>query len=123
MPRTRRFAGLKQFHSQCREAVLFGVCLGLGATNYVTPSVNSARALAEQGIQEAVLLDSGFSTSLVLGQKILVTGHTSPSIPSRSIPHALVLFSKPPTALTPKPIHDLESGPVLMSKRSAKRYS
>ncbi len=97
--------------------------LGLGATTYVTPSVNLARALAEQGVQEAVLLDSGFSTSLVFGQKILVTGHTSPGIPSRPIPHALVLFSKPPTAFAPKPIHDLESGPVLMSKRSPKRPS
>jgi len=91
--------------------------LGVGATTYVTPSANLARALQAQGIQEAVLLDSGFSTSLVYGQKILVTGHTSPGIPSRPIPHALVLFSKPPTIFGPKPIHDLESGPVLMTKR------
>ena len=90
--------------------------LGVGATTYVTPSANLARALQAQGIQEAVLLDSGFSTSLVYGQKILVTGHTSPGIPSRPIPHALVLFSKAPTILS-KPIHDLESGPVLMTKR------
>lgn len=96
--------------------------LGLGATTYVTTSVNLARALAKQGVQEAVLLDSGFSTSLVLGQKILVTGHTSPGIPSRPIPHALVLFRKTPTALTPKPIYDLESGPVLMTKRPPKRF-
>ena len=91
--------------------------LGVGATTYVTPSASLARALQEQGIQEAVLRDSGFSTSLVYGQKILVTGHTSPGIPSRPIPHALVLFSKPPTIFSPKPIHDLESGPVLMTKR------
>ena len=90
--------------------------LGVGATTYVTPSANLARALQAQGIQEAALLDSGFSTSLVYGQKILVTGHTSPGIPSRPIPHALVLFSKAPTILS-KPIHDLESGPVLMTKR------
>ena len=66
----------------------------LGATTYVTPSANLARALQALGVHEAVLLDSGFSTSLVYGKKILVTGHTSPGIPSRPVPHALVLFGK-----------------------------
>lgn len=69
----------------------------LGATTYVTPSANLARALQAMGVHEAVLLDSGFSTSLVYGKKILVTGHTSPGIPSRPVPHALVLFGKPAT--------------------------
>ncbi len=67
----------------------------LGATTYVTPSANLARALQLLGVHEAVLLDSGFSTSLVYGKQILVTGHTSPGIPSRPVPHALVLFGKP----------------------------
>ncbi|MGI4790319.1 MAG: phosphodiester glycosidase family protein, partial [Janthinobacterium lividum] len=67
----------------------------LGATTYVTPSADLALALQSMGVQEAVLLDSGFSTSLVYGKKILVTGHTSPGIPSRPVPHALVLFGKP----------------------------
>jgi biofilm PGA synthesis lipoprotein PgaB len=67
----------------------------LGATTYVTPSADLARALEAAGVREAVLLDSGFSTSLVYGRKILVTGHTSPGIPSRPVPHALVLFGKP----------------------------
>ena len=67
----------------------------LGATTYVTPSANLAHALQSLGVHEAVLLDSGFSTSLVYGKKILVTGHTSPGIPSRPVPHALVLFGKP----------------------------
>ena len=67
----------------------------LGATTYVTPSADLALALSEIGVREAVLLDSGFSTSLVYGGKILVTGHTSPGIPSRPVPHALVLFGKP----------------------------
>ncbi len=69
----------------------------LGATTYVTPSANLALALQAMGVHEAVLLDSGFSTSLVYGKKILVTGHTSPGIPSRPVPHALVLFGKPAT--------------------------
>ena len=67
----------------------------LGATTYVTPSSNLALALQSVGVREAVLLDSGFSTSLVYGRKILVTGHTSPGIPSRPVPHALVLFGHP----------------------------
>ena len=67
----------------------------LGATTYVTPSADLAAALQSMGVQEAILLDSGFSTSLVYGKKILVTGHTSPGIPSRPVPHALVLFGKP----------------------------
>lgn len=71
----------------------------LGATTYVTPSANLAVALQSLGVHEAVLLDSGFSTSLVYGKKILVTGHTSPGIPSRPVPHALVLFGKPVPSL------------------------
>ncbi len=67
----------------------------LGATTYVTPSFHLAAALQSIGVREAVLLDSGFSTSLVYGRKILVTGHTSPGIPSRPVPHALVLFGRP----------------------------
>lgn len=67
----------------------------LGATTFVATSSELARALQEFGVHEAVLLDSGFSTSLVYGKKILVTGHTSPGIPSRPVPHALVLFGKP----------------------------
>jgi hypothetical protein len=69
---------------------------GLGATTYVTESSRLARALSEAGVREAVLLDSGFSTSLVEDGKILVTGHTSPGIPSRPVPHAIVLFDTHP---------------------------
>ena len=79
-----------------RRRAFFGVTTDgrpvLGATTYVTSSTQLARALAGTGLQEAVLLDSGFSTSLVAGSKILVTGHTSPGIPSRPVPHALILF-------------------------------
>jgi len=96
--------------------------LGLGATTYVTPSADLARALQAQGVREAVLLDSGFSTSLVYGRKILVTGHTSPGIPSRPIPHALVLFSKPPAPVQPKPPRGIETGPVLTAKRPFKAH-
>ena len=69
--------------------------LVLGATTYVATSAQLACALPAANVRKAVLLDSGFSTSLVYGRKILVTGHTSRGIPSRPVPHALVLFGKP----------------------------
>jgi hypothetical protein len=72
----------------------------LGATTWVVSSVHLAKALQDAGLQEAVLLDSGFSTSLVWKDRILVTGHTSPGIPSRPVPHALLLFSKSEMAKT-----------------------
>lgn len=76
----------------------------LGATTYVATSAQLARALAGIGLQEAVLLDSGFSTSLVDGDKILVTGHTSPGIPSRPVPHALILFDDRNISRTSSPM-------------------
>jgi len=81
--------------------------LALGATTYVATSAELARALSATGVREAVLLDSGFSTSLVYGRKILVTGHTSPGIPSRPVPHALVLFGQP---AAPSPVRMAKIG-------------
>jgi peptidoglycan/xylan/chitin deacetylase (PgdA/CDA1 family) len=63
----------------------------LGATVDVVPTEKMAEAAAAAGVQEAVLLDSGFSTSLVYDNKIIVTGHTAEDIPSRPVPHAIVL--------------------------------
>ncbi len=50
-----------------------------------------AEALAGAGVKEAVLLDSGFSTSLVFDGKIKVSGHSEASMPSRPVPHAIVI--------------------------------
>ena len=58
---------------------------------------------------------SGKSSGLVYGRKILVTRHTSPGIPSRPIPHALLL-SKPPADVEAKPLMDIDTGPVLLAK-------
>ena len=60
----------------------------------VPASVSSerfAQALASAGVSEAVLLDSGFSTSLVYDGKIKVSGHSVASQPSRPVPHAIVI--------------------------------
>lgn len=84
-PRRRAFFALTQDGRPC-----------LGATTYVATSTQLAQAVADAGFREAVLLDSGFSTSLVEDGKILVTGHTAPGIPSRPVPHAIVLFDTNP---------------------------
>ena len=62
-----------------------------GASLQTCSSQRLAEAAAAAGVQEAVLLDSGFSTSLVYNGRIVVTGHTSPTLPSRPVPHAIVL--------------------------------
>jgi poly-beta-1,6-N-acetyl-D-glucosamine N-deacetylase len=78
--RRRAFIGV----SADGELVL-GACLGSFSSAMV------AEAAAEAGLVEAVLLDSGFSTSLVFGQEILASGHSTPSRPSRPIPHAILV--------------------------------
>jgi hypothetical protein len=64
----------------------------LGATDYSIDSAHLARSLGKLDIVEAVLLDSGFSTSLVWKDAILVSGHSRKSMPSRPVPHALVVM-------------------------------
>lgn len=63
----------------------------IGASLQSVSSEKLAEAIAAAGISEAVLLDSGFSTSLVFGQSIKATGHSSITNPSRPVPHAIVL--------------------------------
>ncbi len=63
----------------------------LGASTESASSAKLATAAAEAGVQEAVLLDSGFSTSLVYGEDVKASGHSTNTIPSRPVPHAIVL--------------------------------
>ncbi len=63
----------------------------IGASKDSATSEKLADAIAAAGIQEAVLLDSGFSTSLVYGEKIMASGHSTADKPSRPVPHAIVL--------------------------------
>jgi peptidoglycan/xylan/chitin deacetylase (PgdA/CDA1 family) len=62
-----------------------------GASLQSVSSANLAKAIAAAGVAEAVLLDSGFSTSLVYGQSIKAFGHSSKDHPSRPVPHAVVI--------------------------------
>lgn len=66
----------------------------LGASDCSVCSRDLAGALAQIGVREAVLLDSGFSTSLVYGDQVLVSGHSTRRIPSRPVPHAILLFDR-----------------------------
>ncbi len=63
----------------------------LGACTESASSAKVAEAAAAAGVQEAVLLDSGFSTSLVYGEDVKASGHSTNSIPSRPVPHAIIL--------------------------------
>lgn len=78
-PRRRAFLGLMADGS-----------VVAGGSLEVVSTPKLAEAAAAAGVQEAVLLDSGFSTSLVYGGKIIVTGHTARNLPSRPVPHAVV---------------------------------
>ena len=88
---------------QTRRRAFFGITetgeVVLGASLEVVGTERLARAAAAAGLAEAVLLDSGFSTSLVYDDKIIVTGHTARHLPSRPVPHAIVLAGElsPPT--------------------------
>ena len=79
-PRKRAFFGWKSDGT-----------LVYGATQNVITTSAMARGAAAAGLQEAFLMDSGFSTSIVFNGKILATGHSSESLPSREVPLALVI--------------------------------
>jgi biofilm PGA synthesis lipoprotein PgaB len=64
----------------------------IGVTKTHVNAATLARILPKTGIREAVLLDSGFSTSLVYQGQILGTGHAAPHQPSRPVPHAILLY-------------------------------
>jgi len=77
-----------------RRRAAFGID-GNGAVVFATSrnsrtSEQFAVALADAGVVEAVLLDSGFSTSLVLGENLLASGHSNADHASRPVPHAIV---------------------------------
>ncbi|MEP6756707.1 MAG: polysaccharide deacetylase family protein [Chthonomonadales bacterium] len=105
---------------ETRRRAFFGVDVTgqfvAGATLEVVSTSKMAEAAAAAGVQEAVLLDSGFSTSLIYDNKIIVTGHTSTEIPSRPVPHAIVLKgtvapSEDPAVIEFLKTADLASGP------------
>lgn len=88
---------------EVRPRVFFGVTRdGLsiaGATVTPVSSERLAQIAVQAGAQEAVLMDSGYSTSLIYGSRILAVGHRTRKVPSRPVPHAIV-FMNPALGLT-----------------------
>ncbi|MEZ0325802.1 MAG: polysaccharide deacetylase family protein [Fimbriimonas sp.] len=91
--------------------------LGAATSSYTSEQV--ARAAAAAGLYEAVLLDSGFSTSLVYGESIKASGHSTPTTPSRPIPHAIVVLGEldPATAAMGK----ADLNPTIEEERPRRR--
>ena len=87
-PRRRAFLGI----TESGDVVL-------GGSLEVITTEQLAKAASAAGVKEAVLMDSGFSTSIVYDNKILVTGHTAKDLPSRAVPHAVLVSGtlSPPT--------------------------
>ncbi len=100
VPRTREEMSAysaRDFNDPRRRA-FFGITdsgdVVLGGSLEVITTERLAKAAAAAGVKEAVLMDSGFSTSIVYDNKILVTGHTAKNLPSRPVPHAIVVYGK-----------------------------
>lgn len=83
----------------------------LGASTDSATSEMLAEAAAAAGVQEAVLLDSGFSTSLVYGEDVKASGHSTETIPSRPVPHAIVLLGSLDPATAPLGVSTFKPGP------------
>lgn len=86
-----------------RKRVFFGVTNDgrpiAGASENGADSARLAKAAAAVGARFAVLLDSGFSTSLVYQNEILAWGHRNAEHGSRPIPHAILFYGSPVASL------------------------
>lgn len=97
VPQPREFqnvVGAKDIQDLRRRAFIGITKDGQFVAGAATTSVSSEKlaiAIAEAGVEEAVLIDSGFSTSLVFGGKIKASGHSSAKDPSRPVPHAITI--------------------------------
>lgn len=86
----------------------------IGTTDTHIDATILAQILPQSGIKEAILLDSGFSTSLVYKDQILATGHAAVGQPSRPVPHAILLYDLPElwaTAKAPQTEDELSADP------------
>lgn len=82
--------------AEYRPRVFFGLDRAgkpiYGVTHTHVNSAILAEVLTKLDVQEAILLDSGFSSSLVFGEEILATGHATAEQPSRPVPHAIMIY-------------------------------
>ena len=93
-----------------------------GAASASLTSARLAEALVEAGVQEAVLLDSGFSTSVVFDGKVKASGHSSADKPSRPIPHAIMIMGeKDPKSVDNEDLKSGSPGGAPRKKRKARK--
>ncbi|MGI8748196.1 MAG: phosphodiester glycosidase family protein [Deinococcus sp.] len=109
---------------QVRPRVFFGVTRGgqpiAGATITPVSSVRLAQIAQAAGAQEAVMLDGGYSTSLIYCARALAVGHSSRKTQSRPVPHAIV-FMAPLLANAPLPRASLPRPAVSNVQLASKR--
>ncbi|HWA83826.1 MAG TPA: polysaccharide deacetylase family protein [Fimbriimonadaceae bacterium] len=101
-----------------RKRVFFGVTKDgeyiSGASQGSITTETLAKAAVAAGAFEAILLDSGFSTSVVFDGQILASGHSSIDQPSRPVPHAIVFQGEKGTSN----IGDLVTVPVVITAQT-----
>ena len=84
----------------------------LGGTQDGISTATLSKLLEKMGLEEAWLMDSGYSSALVWQNKILISGHNDRATPSRPVPHALFLYGAlAPDAPPPPPNALPASGP------------
>ncbi len=91
-------------HWEPRPRVFFGYAQGepvLGASLQPVSTARLAQVAAAARVEEAVLLDSGYSTSLVYRDQLVAVGRQWDGVPSRPVPHAIVLFGQFEQAQSP----------------------
>ncbi|MBC8103014.1 MAG: polysaccharide deacetylase family protein [Cytophagales bacterium] len=91
----------------------------LGGSLEVISTEKLAEAAAAAGVQEAVLMDSGFSTSIVFDNKIIVTGHTAKNLPSRPVPHSIVVTGEVEQPADPETVAVLKTASPAVGEISA----
>lgn len=106
-----------------RRRAFFGITadgqIVLGGSLDVITTEKLAEAAAEAGVQEAVLMDSGFSTSIVYDGKIIVTGHTAKDLPSRPVPHSIVVSGTLAQPVDPETLAALKAADPAVGNISA----
>lgn len=107
---------LESFHlssaAEHRPRVFIGVDrddrVVAGVTDTHINSLQLTEILPQLGVREAVLLDSGFSSSLVYEGKVMATGHATAEEPSRPVPHAILLYDLLKLQASSAPVEPLQ---------------
>ena len=106
-----------------RKRAFFGITgsgdVVLGASRDVITTEMLAKGAAAAGVKEAVLMDSGFSTSVVFDGRIVATGHSAKNLPSRPVPHGILVMGTLEKPTEPEAKKLYESADSAVGKGSA----